>query len=784
MAMFGWHLLTAILSSPRSSSIGLSTTSTHYTSCLLNSRQWSQLPSFVTMPRQLTATDGTLYFVLIFENARFAQGSESCFGVLSHSPLPSLGVDSIQEVRCFTDIPGIPGYDVKQIDTEYSQLGVSQTVTSVTERIDDQKLFQQSTGNVYDQLNGRSFDAINKIYKSNVFLDSFHTHNTLGAPYGYIGRVYATEPTTVTKTTSRVSLNVSLYNALFDANISDTDLHTCNSFQHINGERVSLVVTSLYNEAATQQDFLSRIGDNPTQVTTALGLAGADAHPRGLNLEETIWESYSFFVDPPAVVGFSSFPLFRTVTAILDLTYPFFVGIQRKVNGVFPSNRFNGMRRSIWVHMMSGSIILYTGVALHLDELIGGVVEGDSEGATSGLSWTKLARSEDESTGWHRTVYYIMGIATVVHSLTIASVVTKVMGEKRITVPLYFCAGLVNLYNAIKLLQTPRLHHAYLVWGSVNTFIYVRFQILLLCLSYIDWELIYTYACSCAHCCPHPYRTHSYSSTLFRRLLRSYSILAAAAVTYPLSGQSEWVFLMVAAPTVYGPFHERFCRLLRMHMEDDIGGNSPSAKHISQLQSDMQLIKEMSRDSINRRISLNVSRDSINKRISLNALSPRATSKESAGKSNAMSVVDEDMSVRSSRAQYSTMSWMAVMGQHAANGVSQSFQAGMAGFQAVETSDGQQQHFGGSSAAPSVKDRREIWNNFTHSKPLPVSPFSAKVWSVNGIFTASAKLLNDKTPQHSNRASQHSRRDSRHSCEAPKDQAPRQDSDATKVGCV
>ena len=491
--MSAWLLL-AIISSPRPSSIGLSTTNTHYTSCLLNSREWSQLPSFVMAPRRLTATDDTSFFVLIFENARFAQGSESCFGVLGHSPLPSLGVNTIQEVRCFTDVPGLVGYDLKQIDTEYSQLGASQTVTSVAERIDGQFLFQQSTGSVYDRLDGRHNNAINQIYQSGVLLDTFHTHNTLGSPYGYIGRVYATDPSTVTATTARVVLNISHYNLLFDANISDMDLHTCRSFQRINGEPISLVVTSLTDEAATQEDFLaqSRRGMS-TQVRTALRLEGMDAHPRGLNLEQTIWESYSFYVDPPALLEFSSLSPFRTVTAILDLTYPFFAGIQRKVNGVFPSNRFKEMAGCIWVHIVTGVIILYTGVALHLDELARGEVVGNSEGATYGLSWTKLTQSEDDSS-WRHSVYYIMGIATVIHSLTIGSVVTKVMGEKRITIPLYFCAGLVNGLNAIRLLHTPRLSNAYLVWGSVNTFIYVRFQILLLCLSYIDWELIYTYA--------------------------------------------------------------------------------------------------------------------------------------------------------------------------------------------------------------------------------------------------------------------------------------------------
>ena len=44
----------------------------------------------------------------------------------------------------------------------------------------------------------------------------------------------------------------------------------------------------------------------------------------------------------------------------------------------------------------------------------------------------------------------------------------QVMGERRITIPLYTAAGVTNLVNAITLLAEPSLKNAFLAWGSVN----------------------------------------------------------------------------------------------------------------------------------------------------------------------------------------------------------------------------------------------------------------------------------------------------------------------------
>ena len=79
-----------------------------------------------------------------------------------------------------------------------------------------------------------------------------------------------------------------------------------------------------------------------------------------------------------------------------------------------------------------------------------------------------------------------------------------------VTFPFYVCAGLVNFVNSILLILYPDIKHAFLLWGSVNTFIFifVRLHVVLFMFSNIDWELNYTY-----------------------------SIIAAAAVSYPMSGQ-------------------------------------------------------------------------------------------------------------------------------------------------------------------------------------------------------------------------------------------------------
>jgi hypothetical protein len=238
-----------------------------------------------------------------------------------------------------------------------------------------------------------------------------------------------------------------------------------------------------------------------------------------------------------AGLEFDWMPKFRTVTAVLDLSYAFLMMAQRKQSGQFPSARFNQSRAPILIHVLLGFFIINIGVFLQVENEI-----------------YHITKIEDE--GFIRQVlYYVLGVATVVHSFTIFAILSKVMGEKRITVPLYFVAGSINLGNSIALLMEPTLQNAFLVWGSVNTFVYVRAFLLVLAFAHLDWELMYTY-----------------------------SVLAAAAITYPLTGQDIRVFYGLAAPIVYAPFHERVCKWfpsLAFTPEDLAGGNTPSKKNVS-----------------------------------------------------------------------------------------------------------------------------------------------------------------------------------------------------------
>eukprot|EP00121_Abeoforma_whisleri_P006453 Awhi_evm2s5870 len=126
------------------------------------------------------------------------------------------------------------------------------------------------------------------------------------------------------------------------------------------------------------------------------------------------------------------------------------------------------------------------------------------------------------------------------------------VGEKRITIPLYLGAGLVNCANSLTLLISPNLSNAFLLWGSMNTFVYVRAYVLPLSLLYIDWELVYTYG-----------------------------LLSAFATTYPLTLQSPFTFLLIPLPIFYGPIHERFCSIFGWKVEDTLNGNKPSEKNLS-----------------------------------------------------------------------------------------------------------------------------------------------------------------------------------------------------------
>ena len=135
------------------------------------------------------------------------------------------------------------------------------------------------------------------------------------------------------------------------------------------------------------------------------------------------------------------------------------------------------------------------------------------------------------SNSYQESLFYTMGAMTCCHTATILPMAPHVMGKKRITTPLYIGAGLINLHNGIILILDPSLENAFLLWGSVNTFVYQRVLLVGLMFSNLDWELLYTY-----------------------------SLLSAASITYPLSFQSQYVYMLVILPILYGPFHEKYPR--------------------------------------------------------------------------------------------------------------------------------------------------------------------------------------------------------------------------------
>lgn len=228
---------------------------------------------------------------------------------------------------------------------------------------------------------------------------------------------------------------------------------------------------------------------------------------------------------------------------VADLLYPLIMCLQRKINGQFPSKRFDDCKMRIQLHIAVGSLIIYGGTVIHLHNELQG------HAADEGLLW--------------RIAYQILAVCGVVHALTTAGLLNQVMGERRITIPLYAAAGIVNLINSIDLLIDPSLANAFQLWGSMNTFIFVRFGVLFLSLAPLDWNLLYTY-----------------------------SMLNAAFITYPLTLQPMYAFWSLIAPVLYSPFHELVCQKLGWHLEDPKGNSVKDTSFHDNLMTKLGLRKE------------------------------------------------------------------------------------------------------------------------------------------------------------------------------------------------
>merc|ERR1712232_1262703 len=135
--------------------------------------------------------------------------------------------------------------------------------------------------------------------------------------------------------------------------------------------------------------------------------------------------------------------------------------------------------------------------------------------------------------------YQIWAVVGMIHALTTVGLLNQVMGERRITIPMYACMGFINAMNSLDLFLDPSLAKAFRLWGSMNTFILVRLSVVLMAFTRLDWNLFYTY-----------------------------SLVTAASLTFPLTLQHRAVYFATLAPVIYGPLHEIACRKLGWSVED------------------------------------------------------------------------------------------------------------------------------------------------------------------------------------------------------------------------
>ena len=89
----------------------------------------------------------------------------------------------------------------------------------------------------------------------------------------------------------------------------------------------------------------------------------------------------------------------------------------------FEAKRVDKTRIAIAIHMICGFVIVYYGCFLHIQK---------------------------NSNLYRIIVYYMMRVTTCIHTRTVFYyIVLNVLGKKRINMPLYVGAGLINLHNEI-----------------------------------------------------------------------------------------------------------------------------------------------------------------------------------------------------------------------------------------------------------------------------------------------------------------------------------------------
>jgi len=542
----------------------------HYTACLYNvdrDMERCPLPDFVKQPPlEIKAHNGGAKFNVIMWAA--SSGNQihldMCHAWLTKTGadyLPQLhneGKDYVQQSSCLVNFGGGIGYTNHRISsTDTPSKDRKHRFTTTV----DEKLFYS-----HAQI-PLKFDWYPTVFKKASF-DSYHTHTNWDQPdASYVMRLW-TEKSSLELLPVTVAVNDDMYTQFFGGknktSLCQESVHSCYAVRSAdnllkvglsgisNGPSPinPLVFTSegvvREHVGAGIEDFNkwiveagSYLSDNfPSLwgITASPGYGGSPESHDAIVLEQRVMDLYKYVYDPPADMVSTLVPFvnpYRWVVAVLDMLYPFIGAAQRAGGGKYPSSRFDEMRLAIQIHASSGSVVVFSGIYFHIDNMMN-------------------SRTVDSDQSTFRDIfYYLVATAGTIHCMTVLKVLPKVMGEKRITVPLYFGAGFVNLYNAFMLFYDPSLDKFFLLWSSMNVFIFVRWFIIGLSFSDIDWELNYTWG-----------------------------ILAAATVSYSLSVQRPEVYYLLATPLIYGPFHEYFADFFGYPVEDTIGGNLPSAKNL------------------------------------------------------------------------------------------------------------------------------------------------------------------------------------------------------------
>ena len=398
-------------------------------------------------------------------------------------------------------------------------------------------------------------------------------------------RFFTTEPTSLKTRPVRVNLSPSgrLMEKFFPETpsfeIAGANLHQCVSLDRMRpaepdvaSKRLRMFGRVNPNETAVSffQQFSGAQSSTMDTTDDANIFGDSETGPPGTLtdlFDEIVWEVMQF---PAAGVEHVYHSRFRWFLAVLDALYPFYAMVQQRVAGKYPSERFRETRAHLVLmlfHILFGSAVLYIGCYIHIDNVVKEVYEWD-----------------DINVPWRRPLYYAFGVCGALQAITVWCVTSKVMGEKRITLPLYFSAGVVNMINSILIFISPTLENAFRLWGSMNVFIMVRFLFVTMIPLAIDWELLYTYV-----------------------------ILAASSMVYPVTKQSEYVFFfLVVAPIVYGPIHEYSAKLFAYDVDDELGENRIAAKNIKGYRAcsclwkkrHRKLVRKWSTPSLQRRASL------------------------------------------------------------------------------------------------------------------------------------------------------------------------------------